>query len=185
MKKQTKGAVAAGGAAVLLLGGLGSLAYWSDSDHIAGDTITAGELSMGTITGSWKDQLNNNITTSSFRMVPGDTLTYTANVPITAYGTNLHAKVYADTAAVTGTLAPKVTTTIKSGATSISNSGNSNNAITVTVPSTSTGAQPPAPVDIPVTVTIALPFGSTVDNTSINTALDLTQIKIQVDQTAS
>ena len=39
MKKSTKGALAAGGAAFLLLGGAGSLAYWTDtptSRHRAG-----------------------------------------------------------------------------------------------------------------------------------------------------
>ena len=34
MKKTTKGALAAGSAAVLLMGGVGTLAYWNDSEDV-------------------------------------------------------------------------------------------------------------------------------------------------------
>lgn len=178
MKKQTKGAVAAGGAAVLLLGGLGSLAYWNDSENVPGGTITAGSLTIGTVSGTWSDNHSHtNLDFTSFRMVPGDVLTYTATVPVTANGTNLKAKLYADTAAVTGTLAPMVTTTIKSGGSSIIGSG-SGVAIVVPAPASTT------PVNVPVEVTITLPFGSTADNTSQNTSLDLAQMKLNVEQVA-
>lgn len=46
MKKSTKGAVAAAAAGVLLLGGAGSLAFWSDSEIIGGGTINAGHISL-------------------------------------------------------------------------------------------------------------------------------------------
>ncbi len=41
MNKTTKGALAASAAAVLLLGGAGSLAYWSDAETIQGGDVTA------------------------------------------------------------------------------------------------------------------------------------------------
>ena len=41
MNRTTKGAIAAGAAAVLLLGGAGSLAYWSDCQDAAGGTINS------------------------------------------------------------------------------------------------------------------------------------------------
>ena len=44
MKKSTKGALAATTAGVLLLGGAGSLAFWSDS--IGGSTISSGHISL-------------------------------------------------------------------------------------------------------------------------------------------
>ena len=47
MKKSTKGALAASSAAVLLLGGAGSLAFWSDSQDVGSANITSGELTLG------------------------------------------------------------------------------------------------------------------------------------------
>lgn len=46
MKKSTKGALAATGAAALLIGGVGSLAYWSTSQGVAGGTFSTGSLNM-------------------------------------------------------------------------------------------------------------------------------------------
>ncbi len=39
MKKSTKGALAAAAAGSLLLGGAGSLAYWTDAESITGTSI--------------------------------------------------------------------------------------------------------------------------------------------------
>ena len=44
MKKSTKGAVAAAAAGVLLLGGAGSLAYWTADGAADGGSITAGGI---------------------------------------------------------------------------------------------------------------------------------------------
>ena len=46
MNKTTKGSLAAGAAAVLLLGGAGSLAYWTDAASIDGGSITSGTLTL-------------------------------------------------------------------------------------------------------------------------------------------
>ena len=46
MNKNVKGSLAAAAAAVLLLGGAGSLAFWNDSQTVAGTTINAGELKL-------------------------------------------------------------------------------------------------------------------------------------------
>ncbi len=53
MKKATKGAIAAAGAGVLLLGGAGTLAYWTADGAAAGSDITAGDLDLtaGTCSG--------------------------------------------------------------------------------------------------------------------------------------
>jgi len=54
MNKTIKGSLAAGAAAVLLLGGAGSLAYWTDAADIDGGTITAGTLTLDAGTcGDW------------------------------------------------------------------------------------------------------------------------------------
>lgn len=106
MKKQTKGAIAAGAGAILLLGGLGSLAFWNDQTDGDAGTITSGQLTLGECVGggTWTD-----VGTgapigdiSSFRIVPGDTVRYTCNTTLTAQGDNLQATLTADLDGVTG-----------------------------------------------------------------------------------
>ena len=46
MNRSTKGAIAAGAAAVLLMGGAGSLAFWTADGDVDGGTVTAGTLSL-------------------------------------------------------------------------------------------------------------------------------------------
>ncbi|MET4047975.1 MULTISPECIES: alternate-type signal peptide domain-containing protein [unclassified Rhodococcus (in: high G+C Gram-positive bacteria)] len=96
MKKATKGAVAAGAAAVLLLGGLGSFALWNDSEDIAGGTITSGELSLTQATAPVWTQTTSDVNPageiadiSAYRIVPGDIITYSASYGILADGDNL------------------------------------------------------------------------------------------------
>jgi predicted ribosomally synthesized peptide with SipW-like signal peptide len=50
MRKSTKGALAAGTAAVLLTGGAGSLAYWTATDTTKGAVIGAGQLGLTQLT---------------------------------------------------------------------------------------------------------------------------------------
>ncbi|MGL4305272.1 MAG: alternate-type signal peptide domain-containing protein [Mycobacteriaceae bacterium] len=117
MKKQTKGAIAAGAAGILLMGGAGTLALWSDSEVIGGGTIASGELTIAPSgTPAWADV--SDITPgaiadiSTFKIVPGDILTYTADYKIAATGDNLKATLTADSAAITGDtdLKGKITT---------------------------------------------------------------------------
>ena len=177
MKKQTKGAVAAGGAAVLLLGGLGSLAYWNDSTAIGGSTISSGQLSMNKDTGTWTDQ-NGAINPTSFKFVPGDTLTYTTTVNINATGDNLKAKLYADTTAFTssGSLASETTKTI-----SAKKSGDAS-ATDITQSGTSLAISPTGGASAyTVVVTLKLPFASAT-NASQTDTLNLNNISLHLDQ---
>ncbi|OZE91372.1 alternate-type signal peptide domain-containing protein [Rhodococcus sp. 15-2388-1-1a] len=102
MNKATKGAIAAGAAAVLLLGGLGSLALWNDSETLGGGTITSGDLRLTLVEDSdqWQDVSYDvtpvDIDISTFRIVPGDTVAYTANFLVEAEGENLTANLTAD-----------------------------------------------------------------------------------------
>ena len=92
MNKTTKGALAAGAAAVLLLGGAGTLAYWTDQGTIGGTTITSGHLTLDTsaCAGStgW-DLEGDAFDTSTDTLVPGDTLTKTCDVVVDVEGTHL------------------------------------------------------------------------------------------------
>ncbi|MGA8845349.1 MAG: alternate-type signal peptide domain-containing protein [Nocardioides sp.] len=49
MNKTAKGSLAAGAAAVLLLGGAGSLAYWSDSAVVDGGQVNSGFLTLDAV----------------------------------------------------------------------------------------------------------------------------------------
>ncbi len=74
MKKSTKGAVAAGGAAVLLLGGATTLAYWTDTASVPGATISSGHLDLtGETCTGWL--LDGGAAYTSQLLVPGDSLT--------------------------------------------------------------------------------------------------------------
>lgn len=93
MNKATKGAIAAGAAGILLLGGAGTFALWEDTDSIDPASISTGVLTMAVGPGTWYDATAGTtgpITTiADFDIVPGDTITYTAPVTITAEGDNL------------------------------------------------------------------------------------------------
>jgi alternate signal-mediated exported protein len=100
MKKSTKGALAASAAAILLLGGAGSLAYWNASQDVGGVGIASGELKLsapdcGT---GWTLEGGDAFTGSS-EIVPGDTLTKVCSFTVTASGDHLAADLAADTAA--------------------------------------------------------------------------------------
>jgi len=74
MKKSTKGALAAGAAAVLLTGGVGSLAYWSDSATTDGVDIATGHLDLTDgLCAGW--QLDGGTAFTDQLLVPGDSLT--------------------------------------------------------------------------------------------------------------
>lgn len=89
MNKLTKGAIAAAAGVALLLGGGGTLAYWNASTSVGAGTIQSGNLAVATSgTGAWKDA-DGAIDLDTFRAVPGDKLTFTQDLTITASGDNL------------------------------------------------------------------------------------------------
>ncbi|QHC57524.1 alternate-type signal peptide domain-containing protein [Rathayibacter sp. VKM Ac-2760] len=115
MKKTTKGAIAAGAAAVLLLGGAGTLAFWSDSAPIDAGAIDSGNLTLDVAAGTWADATPGTTTGTAFDpatdlIVPGDIIQYTTNATVTGIGKNLEATFSADLPAAAGTLAPYVDT---------------------------------------------------------------------------
>lgn len=111
MKKSTKGAVAAGGAAVLLMGGAGTLAFWTATGDAEGGVINAGTLTLtaGSCDADWVyavGQAGAGSPVSVF--VPGDVVTKECTFTVGATGDNLSATVDApDT--LTFTTDPAVT----------------------------------------------------------------------------
>ncbi|MDV8055840.1 MULTISPECIES: alternate-type signal peptide domain-containing protein [unclassified Rhodococcus (in: high G+C Gram-positive bacteria)] len=105
MNKATKGAIAAGAAAVLLLGGLGSYALWQDTETVAGGTINSGELNFAPTgdPGVWtdvSDDIGGDVTIgpdpSGYLIVPGDVLTYDTTYDVNFAGENLEATITAN-----------------------------------------------------------------------------------------
>ncbi len=88
MKKSTKGALATGGAAFLLLGAAGSLAYWTDDADVSGTALESGHLEVinnDCGTGTW--QLDNaGGDASAVIIVPGDTISKTCSFEIDGEG---------------------------------------------------------------------------------------------------
>ena len=93
MNKLAKGAIAGAAGVVLLLGGAGTFAFWNSTANVAGGTIVAGNLLVENTGGAgvWTDQNGVTVNIATYRIVPGDTLTYTDDLTVTAIGDNLEA----------------------------------------------------------------------------------------------
>ncbi|MDY7541682.1 MULTISPECIES: alternate-type signal peptide domain-containing protein [unclassified Cryobacterium] len=105
MNKLLKGSIAGAVGVALLLGGAGTFASWNNSAIVG----SAGAIKAGTLTvtdpapttaGVWRNGplASSPIigTIANFRTVPGDTLTYTKNMTVTATGDNLKASLALD-----------------------------------------------------------------------------------------
>ncbi|MFO6453835.1 MULTISPECIES: alternate-type signal peptide domain-containing protein [unclassified Aeromicrobium] len=170
MNKSTKGAIAAGAAAVLMLGGAGSLAYWNAEGDIAGGSITAGELKLTDPTpGAWT--LNGSPVTSlsSVKVVPGDELEYTAGWDITATGDNLKAVVDVTGFNASGSLASAVTLTDTYLVGGTAPAGNQ-------ITSADDGET------LAATLNVDFPFGTSADNSTQTLTLDLSDVKVALTQ---
>lgn len=99
--RTTKGALAAGVAALLLLGGAGTLAYWSATATVPGSPIESGELKLGApvCPAGWTLDAGAPFTTQL--IVPGDVLTKVCTIDLIATGDHLGATLAIGTAAFT------------------------------------------------------------------------------------
>lgn len=113
MNKSTKGALAVGAAAVLLVGGAGTLAFWTADETTPGATIDAGHLALlvdGTNVGCGAWSLDSGESAPATwadgdPLVPGDVLSKECAFTIDADGNHLRATVGVSTPNLTGTLA--------------------------------------------------------------------------------
>lgn len=93
MNKLTKAGIATAAGIALLMGGAGTLAYWNDSANLTGGTITAGKLDITSVSGGhWENSSGTTIDIASYKVVPGETLTYKANVNVQLEGDALQAR---------------------------------------------------------------------------------------------
>lgn len=103
MRNSIKAALAATTGAALLLGGAGSLAFWTDSTEVQPDTtLTSGTLDLGAPDcGDWTLDGGFVYAPADDEIVPGDTLTRTCQFQITAVGEHLEAELEADAPTMT------------------------------------------------------------------------------------
>lgn len=184
MKKTTKGALAAGAAAVLLAGGAGTYAAWSsDGGAVSGGIVNSGHLRITQVTGTgaWHwDTAEGTELGEDDTIVPGDTVVYVAKYTLDIEGTNLKAA-----ASLTGT------------------SGVTDTGAADTTAGLATELDPGTPVptgeagvdlgaldedDDGTTVTVATPVTFTHDGSAIQGGMDgqvsLTNVGVVLKQTA-
>lgn len=87
----SKALVAAGLGVVLLAGAGGTFALWSAEGTAATGEITDGELSLSVAEGTWAAAGGTEIDPGDYRMVPGDTVTFSTTVVPTIVGDTLEA----------------------------------------------------------------------------------------------
>jgi alternate signal-mediated exported protein len=106
VNKFLKSSLATTAGVALLLGGAGTLALWNDTAGINAGTVTSGVLDVTNASaGSWDKTIA--------KIVPGDTITYTDELQLTATGDNLKATVVSNIAAITNNITgATVTSTI-------------------------------------------------------------------------
>lgn len=120
MNKATKGALAAGAAGVLLLGGAGSLAYWNATTTVGGADLNSGHLTLsdqttGTCASApWTLDSAESPAGATFDpttdlLVPGDVITKSCTYTLGATGAHLRATLAATGGVASGALAPALT----------------------------------------------------------------------------
>jgi alternate signal-mediated exported protein len=98
-----KGTAAIAVGAALLLGGGGTLASWNAEATGTPGTVVAGDLNVAAAAGTWTDRNGATIDISTYKVVPGDKLTYTQALTVTLTGDKMAANVTATgTGAVNG-----------------------------------------------------------------------------------
>jgi alternate signal-mediated exported protein len=174
MKTVTKAAIAGVAGVALLLGGAGTLAFWTDTQEGSEVTIATGNLDLGTPADGtgWALQQNASdlpadtaeaasVPYVAQLLVPGDTLTKTVNIPVVLTGENNRARLDVTSANAAGALDSSLSAEILTI-----------NGVAVTTPAdgvatvTLTTAQVAALTGGNVPVTYRVAFDWTADNTT-------------------
>ncbi|GHD45005.1 alternate-type signal peptide domain-containing protein [Mycetocola manganoxydans] len=180
MKKPTRTLIASSVAAALgvalLLGGAGSLAFWSDSSTSTPQTISSGTLDLGSTSevkiGATPTIKNCTSPTSCSAsgaysggpLVPGDVVTATVSIPVTLIGQNMKARFSVaptKTAGAVNTTATEADTALASAMTITIKKVEQTNFAGVADAAQSVILSSTAKRDIPVTVDVSFPWGAT------------------------
>ena len=168
MKKSTKGALAASAAGVLLLGGVGSLAYWTAEGTADGGAITAGDLKLtaGECGDDWVYAPGSASAGEPVVLfVPGDEIRQVCTFELQATGDNLSA-----TVALPTTFTPTETPAATSAEFTVDGGfaiagGTPANDRTIANGGTITSADDGS--TITATIDVTVPFGTDEDGTPI------------------
>jgi alternate signal-mediated exported protein len=132
-----KGTAAIAVGAALLLGGGGTLASWNAEATGTPGTIVAGDLNVTAAAGTWTDRTGATVNISTYKVVPGDKLTYTQALNVTLTGNKMAAAITATgTGAVDGFTAGNVTVTdpvLTVGGNAVSNPLTTSGTVTATI----------------------------------------------------
>jgi len=173
MNKLTKSAIAGAAGIALLLGGAGSLAYWNSSATVGASTINAGTLTVAA-SGSATTTYTTGGGAVSL-IVPGDSVTVTQALTISATGDHLKAKLTIDESGLLGSLKTLVTTplsvTAYAGA----------NPVAFSL-SNMTGAQAATITSVKVIVVFPATVGDTVGTEGQGGDLQLGTLKVKLTQ---
>lgn len=195
MNKLTKGAIAGAAGIALLLGGAGSFALWNADATASAGTITSGTLALVSNStdpnGAWSNATGSIASIANYKAVPGDVLTLTKKIDVTAIGDNLNATLAVDPA----TIKPASTTNAADVALQSALTTGSN--LSVTIASLPTGITAIAGTNtfkvtgatqtktVSVTVSLTFPQGTSGDNTTQNGHVDLSGLGFSLTQNAS
>jgi len=177
MNKLTKAAIAGAAGIALLLGGAGSLAYWNSETGLNGGSVSSGNLTIEAAAAPTNVMYAfNGGTPAAFnpatnKIVPGDVVTMTQDVTITAVGEHLKVDLTIDKTAIVGNdLADAITVTV-----------NAFTSTNVAVPTTGMTAAQAASIDY---VTVSISFDSaTTDEEAQNLSVALGDLKVLLTQT--
>jgi alternate signal-mediated exported protein len=179
MKRLTKAAIATGAAAVLLLVGAPTLAYWTASGTLTGAaTLTSGDLTATNGTcGAWVYDGTTNAVTA---IVPGDKVTTTCTATIKGTGDHLAVTVSIGSETWTAPTDPLPSVLgITSGTMTVTDASNA------TVAPGSDGSYPLASgatytVSVPISATF--PYGTTADNSTQDQTAQLAAVTVTFTQ---
>jgi alternate signal-mediated exported protein len=104
MKKSTKGALAAAAAAFLLLGGAGTLAYWTDDADVDGGAVDSGSIELQNVLCATDWSYDDAVGTGTVaNIVPGDTIVKQCTADLVLLGDHIGATVDISDASLTST----------------------------------------------------------------------------------
>lgn len=173
MNKFVKGSVAAGAGLVLLLGGAGSLAYWSSSTDLGASTISAGALGIAATDGAWAPAID--------EWVPGDESTYSTTLTLTAEGDSIEGTIVldSDSIVITPAAADQFEIVLGQGAAATTTGTGTVVFDDATETFTFDG---PGTYTIPVQIAVVFPFQTTEQNGSKNATVDFSGVSFIATQ---
>ncbi len=96
MNKLVKGAIATGVGVIVLVGGGGTLATWNQAQSASMGSVVSGDLNLeinaATDKGHWTNAVGSTINAATYKVVPGEVLTYTQDLKVTLAGDRMRAR---------------------------------------------------------------------------------------------